>query len=121
MGNWICGRPAATQTRFYCQNTPGLTAIPPDLLDDARRLEYLYGRPRPNMGHGRPATQAQRSTTTFSNRIALSLPACSDRLVSALCRDANRVLPRTPVYALCLHCRRLVDRKSVCNLSIADA
>ena len=95
----------------YCRhlNNNVITAIPGGLFNFTTALIGLYGRPRPTMGSaahlhrhsGRPATLGSRIALSPPYAL-LSLPACSDRLVSALCRDANRVLPRTPVYDLYL-------------------
>ena len=46
-GGWACGAPNPTANVFLCNNHgPGITAIPPGLLNDARQLTQLYGRPR---------------------------------------------------------------------------
>ena len=45
-GGWACGTPNPTAIAFGCNRGPGITAIPPGLLNDARQLTRLYGRPR---------------------------------------------------------------------------
>ena len=75
-----------------------ITAIPRGLLDFTTALFNLYGRPRPTMASSAHLHRHSGRPATLGYRIALNspyalpaLPACSDRLVSALCRDANRV------------------------------
>ena len=61
----------------YCRylNNNAIMAIPTGLFNFTPALIELYGRPRPDMGRGRPPAQAPRSpATTLGNRIAI--PSC---------------------------------------------
>ena len=101
IGGSTCVAPGPTASSFSCKYKPDLTAIPTGLFDFTTALVYLYGRPRPAMGRGRPPAQAPRvARPPFSATASPFPPACSDRAVSALCRDANRALSRSPVYDL---------------------
>ena len=93
----------AIRRGVYCRylNNNAITAIPTGLFEFTAALYYLYGRPRPNMG--RTHTDQHRHLgrpPPFSATASPFPPACSDRPVSALCRDVNRAVSRSAVVDL---------------------